>query len=490
MLGFSTGTRKQIFFQLLAMVGALKKAPVKPPGGPTGAGCPDADGMGMYIVLRFIDLTPLELGCYTARRCSRPGGFESMAWYPLLCGWLQEAQSPTQAREDVYIAVQAMLEPIVVSRFRRYGLVFYDIDVADCIDKVFDRMERKLAEPMEFKVRLAPRPAEQNLPVVVLLPAVTHISLVVAMEQDSARLGCKAMLRNSNRLVWEEDCPVECYDARSQTLPVQVPANHLRHGHSYALDIYSLETGDRHLDTKEFYVVRVKALHLLRSESLAVIGHHPDLNPLCEYQAELRDAKGIEVAKFLHLSCSEKKTVVVKVPYHQLPHEQDTQMNLWPGESAALAYSSCIRAVRHESLGSRRGYIAQVARIAAYEHFRVTRNVQVRSIEESSVVDGITGIDEGKQRVAVLLAKSVIERLPQRIRTLLLEHEVEGMSWTEVAKRHNISEAKAKQDISRALTHISRAVLAGEPESPKGAVHRFVDWVKETLDDVVPYRAG
>ena len=114
----------------------------------------------------------------------------------------------------------------------------------------------------------------------------------------------------------------------------------------------------------------------------------------------------------------------------------------------------------------------------------------MRSIEEPSVLDGAAGIDEGKQRVAVLLAKSVVEHLPQRIRTLLVEHEVEGMPWTEIAKRHNISEAKAKQDISRALTHISRTVLAGEPEPPNGAVHRFVEWVKETLDDVIPYRAG
>jgi len=448
-----------------------------------------ASGMGVYV-LRFIDLTPAELGCCTSRGCLQPGGLESMAWYPLLCGWLEEAQPLTHAREDVYIAVQAMLEPIVISRFRRYGLVFYDTDVADCLDRVFDRMERRLAEPMEFKVKLAQRPAEQNLPVVSLLPAATHVSLVIAMEHDSSRQGYKAMLRNSNRLVWEEDYPAECYDTRSRTLPVQVPANRLQHGHSYALDIYSLEAGSRRLDTREFYAVRVKALHLLRAESLTVVGHHPGLHPSCEYQAEFRDAGGIEVARFCNLLCSENKSVPVKVSYHQLRHEEDTQMDLWPEDRAGLAYSSCIRAVRHESLGSRRGFITQVARNVAYEHFRATRNIQIRSIEDMSVVDGMAGVDEGKQRVAILLAKSVVERLPQRIRTLLLEHEVEGMSWTEVAQRHNISEAKAKQDISRALTHVSEAVVAGEPESPKGAVHRFVDWVKETLDDVIPYRAG
>lgn len=449
-----------------------------------------ADGMRTSMMLRFIDLTPSELGCYTSSGCSRPGGFESMAWYPLLCGWLQEAQSPIHAREDVYIAVQAMLEPIVIARFRRYNLAFYDTDVADCLDKVFDRMERKLAEPMEFKVKLALRPVEQNLPVVLLLPALTHINIAVAMEPDSTRLGCKAVLRNSNRLVWEEDCPAECYDARTKTWPVRVPVNHLQHGHSYALDIYSLEGGGHHLHTREFYVVRVKALHLLRSDALALIGHHPDLNPAFEYEAELRDGEGIEVARFPHLPCSASKTVVVNLPYDQLPHERDTQMDLCPEESAALAYSSCIRAVRHESLGSRRGYITQVARTVAHEHFRATRNIQMRSIEDLSVTDGTAGIDEGKQRVAILLAKSVVERLPLRIRTLLLEHEVEGISWTEVANRHNISEAKAKQDISRALTQISKSVLAGESESPKGAVHRFIEWVKETLDDVIPYRAG
>jgi DNA-directed RNA polymerase specialized sigma24 family protein len=240
------------------------------------------------------------------------------------------------------------------------------------------------------------------------------------------------------------------------------------------------------MDTHTLWI----SLHLLRSDALALIGHHPDLNPAFEYEAELRDGEGIEVARFPHLPCSASKTVVVNLPYDQLPHERDTQMDLCPEESAALAYSSCIRAVRHESLGSRRGYITQVARTVAHEHFRATRNIQMRSIEDLSVTDGTAGIDEGKQRVAILLAKSVVERLPLRIRTLLLEHEVEGISWTEVANRHNISEAKAKQDISRALTQISKSVLAGESESPKGAVHRFIEWVKETLDDVIPYRAG
>lgn len=87
-----------------------------------------------------------------------------MALYPLLCGWLREAPLSPQSLEDAYLALREMLEPVVVNRFRNFRYSFYDTDVADCLDEVCDRMERRLAKPVqEFTVKLAPCPTDKHV---------------------------------------------------------------------------------------------------------------------------------------------------------------------------------------------------------------------------------------------------------------------------------------------------------------------------------------
>jgi DNA-directed RNA polymerase specialized sigma24 family protein len=329
----------------------------------------------------------------------------------------------------------------------------------------------------------------------MLPPSATQASFLFAASEDSLRSGGKVKLRRAQNLIWEEDILAEQYDSQSSKLPVHVPASRLKLGEPYSLHLECGGTDecgstDRQSFVYEFRVVRVKPLHLLHQGQLVIVGRHADIALSKVYRAEFRDREGIVMAALARLLCTENKSIRVNLMYDQLRHEEDTQVQVCQEDHMTPTYFACIRPVRHESLASRRGFVAQVAHNVAYEHFKASDKMKLRSIEGLPHVSALAGADEGKQLNAVLLAKSVIERLPEQVRKLLLEHEIEGLSWAEIAKRHNLSEDKAKQDISRALSRIARVILAGEPEASSGALQRLIDWIKHTLDEVIPYRAG
>src|SRR5580698_885703 len=111
-----------------------------------------------------------------------------MAWYPLVCAWMHEADPSEQSPQDVYLATQELVEPILISRFRSCNLHFYDTDVADCRDKILDRLERRLAEPMEFKVKLAPL-IEERMEAVTLSSSALHAAFVSHLGSEPAPSG-------------------------------------------------------------------------------------------------------------------------------------------------------------------------------------------------------------------------------------------------------------------------------------------------------------
>jgi hypothetical protein len=408
---------------------------------------------------------------------------------------MHEAHPSGDSPVDAYLATQALVEPILISRFKSSNLHFIDTDVDDCREKILDRLERRLAEPMEFKVKLAPLIEErtkERMQVISLAPSAKQASFVFDLGQEPARGGYVVRLWDrqhaAGRQVWEEEYPAERFDTRNNSLPVQIPAHHLHHGQSYVMELSSAANGSA-VAAQEFHIVRVEALHLLRTASFWIVGAHSDLAPVRKYRAVFRDAgSGLEVVDFSNLPCPEEGRLPIGLAYDQLGHEQDVRLGVSPHDAdPAPTYFACVRAVRHESLKSRRGFVARMARNIAHEY--ASRKVPEESIEGLPTQEsaGRSGNEAGG-RVATLLAKSLVERLPERTRAMLLEHEIEGRSWAEIAKSHGISEAKAKQDVSRALTKLSETVVAGESEPGRGAVQRVVDWIKGTLADIVPIR--
>jgi hypothetical protein len=410
-----------------------------------------------------------------------------MAWYPLVCAWMHEADPSEQSPQDVYLATQELVEPILISRFRSYNLHFYDTDIADCRDKILDRLERRLAEPMEFKVKLAPA-IDERMQVISVAPSALKATFVFDIGSEPARCGYTVRLLAAGRRVWDEEYPAERADSRNNALRIQIPAHHLRHGQSYLMELSSAANADR-VAAQEFHIVRVEALHLLRAGRFSIVGSHSDLAPFRKYRVVFRDAgSGFELIGFSDLSCPEVGRLPIDLAYDQLCHEQDVRLGVSPhGADSSPTYFACVRAVRHESLKSRRGFIVSMARTVSYEY--ASRKTPEQSLESLPTADfPARGGKQDDGRVATLLAKSVVERLPQSIRAMLLEHEIEGRSWAQIAITHGISEAKAKQDVSRALTKVSEAVLAGESEPTGGAIQRVVDWIKGMLADIVPVR--
>ena len=96
--------------------------------------------------------------------------------------------------------------------------------------------------------------------------------------------------------------------------------------------------------------------------------------------------------------------------------------------------------------------------------------------------------DDERQRMAGIVyrrtidqARSLIQRLPKSLQAQLVEHYIEDRSWAEIASRHKITEAKAKQDSSRAFRELSRAI-ATQPEADHSSV---VKWLKEMLSEIL-----
>ena len=410
-----------------------------------------------------------------------------MAWYPLVSSWMQEADSPGRSPVDAYLATQALVEPILISRFKSYNVQFYDTDVDDCRDKILDRLERRLAEPMEFKVKLAPS-IDERMQMISLAPSALHAVLAIAVGPEPTPFGYRVRLSTAGLQIWEQEYPAELCDLRNHLFPIQIPAHNLRHGHSYAVEL-SCAADDALLAAREFYIVRVEALHLLRAAAFSIVGSHSDLAPPWKYRAVFQDVgSGAEVIGFSYLACTEEGQVAIDLAYDQLGHQQDVRLGVSPHDTdPAPTYFACVRAVRHESLKSRRGFVARMARNIASEY--ALRKVPEQSVESLPTMDFPARVGkETDGRVATLLAKSVVERLPQPTRAMLLEHEIEGRSWAEIAHTHRISEAKAKQDVSRALTKVSEVVLAGEYGASRGAAQRVVEWIKGMLADIVPIR--
>ena len=129
-----------------------------------------------------------------------------MAWYPLVSSWMQEADSPGRSPVDAYLATQALVEPILISRFKSYNVQFYDTDVDDCRDKILDRLERRLAEPMEFKVKLAPS-IDERMQMISLAPSALHAVLAIAVGPEPTPFGYRVRLSTAGLQIWEQEYP-------------------------------------------------------------------------------------------------------------------------------------------------------------------------------------------------------------------------------------------------------------------------------------------
>jgi hypothetical protein len=232
--------------------------------------------------------------------------------------------------------------------------------------------------------------------------------------------------------------------------------------------------------------IELTALHLLRREPFAIVVRHPDLRSAPRYCGRLRDmADGSEVATLNELACVEDKGVPIPLPYDSLRHEQDALVILVPDDVGELAYYCGVRAVRHESLAIRMGFLVATARNMAREHARAGRKWRVLSPLEDLAPGNFPGRADNSHDAALLAAIQLVRRLPKRLHEQLVERYVDGLSWSEIAKRRKATEVKVRQDDSRTLRKLAQPFVATQPEARPGAVSRVVKWLKEMLPRIL-----
>lgn len=289
---------------------------------------------------------------------------------------------------------------------------------------------------------------------------------------------------------WEEDGLIEQFDSRNGRLQVSVSANRLRHGGAYCLGLYRADA-ESAFAGQEFIAVRVEALHLLRSGPYALVGSHPDLKAGRRYYAQIRDMEdGALIIATASVICDRDGYLPLQLQYDRLKHEQNARVEIWPEGTPGQGYFCCVRTVRHEDWKSRRGYVNQVARNVAGERARTMARYPQISLDEEFGSAARTPSDGERQSIANILsqravdnARLLIRRLPMALQKQMIEQYVEGRSWAEIAARCGITEAKAKQDTSRAFAEISKAI-APEPTANHGEVAK---WLKEMLSHILEF---
>lgn len=230
---------------------------------------------------------------------------------------------------------------------------------------------------------------------------------------------------------------------------------------------------------------KAHVLQLLRPEPFTLGVCHPDLRKSETFHARFRDVgDGSEVVSALDLSCAEDGRVSIRLPYDTFRHEQVAVMQLSQNGSAGLSYGVVIQARRRDSFENRMRFVTATAGNVARESVRPWRNERELRVDDPKGVRLVpTQGHEARQHVYRLLAKRAIAELPRSLYDQIVAHHIDNRSWAEIAAAYGISEAKARQDVSRALSALAAQIVACEPEAKNGAVQRVVQWLK----DMLPY---
>jgi DNA-directed RNA polymerase specialized sigma24 family protein len=417
----------------------------------------------------------------------------SHGWFAAFCAWMHETRPGTSLEEQL-IATEEAFKPIVERALAQTGVAVDDSDVDACFDSVLRRIENKL-ERREFRVSLAIASETDTSGFHIISPGTRKVTFAfVVSDPGRARRGYMVRLSSLGRLVLEQEVGDEQFDSINSTLPVTISANSLKHGYKYRLDLNSRASG-LGLGGQDFTIVRQTALHLLRAQDFTIILCDSDLSTSRRYTANFRDTVSeADIARRRNLVCNCDGTVTLDIAYDCLPDQHDIRIEL-TADGEGPPYYCYVRPVRHETWEARRGYIAQVTRTVASERIRSKSNRSELSLDSEVRGVDLAGVrsnanDHERERFAsiryqqaIKTARTLMRRLPDDILAQLIEHEVEGRSWAEIAAQRHITEVKAKKDCSRSLMTMAERI-APEPETDRKGV---VKWLKEGLSEILGF---
>jgi predicted DNA-binding protein (UPF0251 family) len=219
-----------------------------------------------------------------------------------------------------------------------------------------------------------------------------------------------------------------------------------------------------------------------------------DFQPSHRYRAQIRDPEADDqVTAIDTLSCEEAGYVPVRLAYDTLAHERVAGIELLPEEeSTGYAYCSGVRTLQYESLGARMGFVLNTTRFKAREIAKKRKRTAVEiGTDDMSTIPSRSGsssapaaaarIDMSEiEKVALRSIKSLAPELQDQLR----QHYVHGLSWASIAARYNVTAESVRQDASRALKKIAKAIVDKQSGATEGAVGRLVEWLHELLDRI------
>ena len=112
------------------------------------------------------------------------------------------------------------------------------------------------------------------------------------------------------------------------------------------------------------------------------------------------------------------------------------------------------------------GFIMRTASNLIADHFRRVETKTTFAVDNTKLADLIENVEEigpetvvlGRERFECVMA--ALEELPRRQRRFLLLNRIDGMSYTEIARRNGVSSSTAHREAEAAAAYCQRA-LAG-----------------------------
>jgi DNA-directed RNA polymerase specialized sigma24 family protein len=195
-------------------------------------------------------------------------------------------------------------------------------------------------------------------------------------------------------------------------------------------------------------------------------------------------------ADILALACERAGYVPFPFEYGAVAHEQVIALELSSEAEPAAAYGSGIKALRYESFDFRMGFVTNTARNKARDLVKT----KIKKKPEQPLED-VSGFVSGQAAAAAparalkidtsfveACARVAIRSLSPQLRDQLYRHYVRGESWAIIADRYRTSPEAVRQNASRALKKIAKAIAGKIPGATDDVVSRLVEWLQDMLD--------
>ena len=119
---------------------------------------------------------------------------------------------------------------------------------------------------------------------------------------------------------------------------------------------------------------------------------------------------------------------------------------------------------RPDNVENPRAFLYTTASNLIINHFRRAVHVRNFDILERNLVHALGERDEFSPEIVLLdrerfaEVSAAVAALPRRRRRFLILHRVEGLSYSEIARRNGVSEATVRRDVELALIACGRAI--------------------------------